>query len=338
MVIRQEVFDRVYREFNVGKPISIPDYYKGYIKIDINDDGDHNNLIFKDLEFLDFRFDMKDYKHIFFDHCAFTNSYFNSSFTATFAECSFRYCQCNSTFNNSKISGAHISHCVFYSVFEYSDFDHNSIFYSSLEIAYNGNNPWTSFSNLHLVNSSIDVRKCFEMSISDIDASYSTIRISDCSRFKEEISLDSSKLRITHESRSFKDTTLLFQINATQSNIIMDEWDHISSESYINNVHSITTNVPKKYINTIIQTDRIGSREDYTYYDVTNNWVECGCWSCGKEESRPHGRSKGGTLEEFEKRVLSVYPDESNKYHKEYMDAIAQFKKAREEYLKANKE
>ena len=72
---------------------------------------------------------------------------------------------------------------------------------------------------------------------------------------------------------------------------------------------------------TYYQIVRIGRRNATTTYCVEDDKVVCGCWN----------NYKGGTLEEFRKRVESVYgeggktPDK--KYYGQYMAAIEFFEK-----------
>lgn len=72
---------------------------------------------------------------------------------------------------------------------------------------------------------------------------------------------------------------------------------------------------------TYYQITRIGSRNATTTYCAEDDNVVCGCWN----------NYRGGTLEEFKKRVESVYgkdgktPDK--KYYTQYMAAIEFFEK-----------
>lgn len=72
---------------------------------------------------------------------------------------------------------------------------------------------------------------------------------------------------------------------------------------------------------TYYQITRIGSRNATTTYCVEDDNVVCGCWN----------NYRGGTLEEFKKRVESVYgkdgktPDK--KYYTQYIAAIEFFEK-----------
>lgn len=72
---------------------------------------------------------------------------------------------------------------------------------------------------------------------------------------------------------------------------------------------------------TYYQIVRIGSRNATTTYCVEDDNVVCGCWNT----------YKGGTLEEFKKRVESVYGEEGKtpdkKYYTQYMAAIEFFEK-----------
>lgn len=71
------------------------------------------------------------------------------------------------------------------------------------------------------------------------------------------------------------------------------------------------------------QINRIGSRMGMTTYNATDDVALCGCWN-GYD---------GGTLEEFRKRVESVYGENgeapNGKYYAEYMAAIEFFEKMR---------
>lgn len=72
---------------------------------------------------------------------------------------------------------------------------------------------------------------------------------------------------------------------------------------------------------TYYQIVRIGRRNATTTYCVEDDNVVCGCWN----------NYKGGTLEEFKKRVESVYGKEgktpNEKYYTQYMAAIEFFEK-----------
>ena len=59
---------------------------------------------------------------------------------------------------------------------------------------------------------------------------------------------------------------------------------------------------------TYYQIVRIGRRNATTTYCVEDDNVVCGCWN----------NYKGGTLEEFKKRVESVYGKEGKMPHKKY--------------------
>lgn len=69
----------------------------------------------------------------------------------------------------------------------------------------------------------------------------------------------------------------------------------------------------------IVQVGPLGSRKDYTIYWVDHDVVQCGCWN----------NYKGGSLEEFKKRIDEVYPD--GKYRDEYIAAIAMFEALKEQ-------
>ena len=72
---------------------------------------------------------------------------------------------------------------------------------------------------------------------------------------------------------------------------------------------------------TYYQIVRIGRRNATTTYCVEDDNVVCGCWN----------NYNGGTLEEFKKRVESVYGKEgktpNEKYYTQYMAAIEFFEK-----------
>ena len=89
------------------------------------------------------------------------------------------------------------------------------------------------------------------------------------------------------------------------------------SNSRFDNANLSTTSLSKTYYQIV----RIGSREATTTYCVEDDNVCCGCW---------HNYG-GGTLEEFKKRVESVYGEEgktpNKKYYTQYMAAIEFFEK-----------
>ena len=72
---------------------------------------------------------------------------------------------------------------------------------------------------------------------------------------------------------------------------------------------------------TYYQITRIGSRNATTTYCVEDDNILCGCWN----------NYKGGTLEEFRKRVESVYGENgetpNKKYYGQYIAAIEFFEK-----------
>lgn len=77
----------------------------------------------------------------------------------------------------------------------------------------------------------------------------------------------------------------------------------------------------------IVQIGPIGSRNDYTFYRVEKDIVQCGCW---------RGYA-GGSLADFIKHVNETYPEgnkDGAKYRREYLAAIAMFQSLREDYLK----
>ena len=83
------------------------------------------------------------------------------------------------------------------------------------------------------------------------------------------------------------------------------------------NANLSNANLSKTYYQIV----RIGSREATTTYCVDDDNVRCGCWN----------NYKGGTLEEFKKRVESVYGENgktpNKKYHTQYTAAIEFFEK-----------
>lgn len=89
------------------------------------------------------------------------------------------------------------------------------------------------------------------------------------------------------------------------------------SNSKFDNASLSTTSLSKTYYQIV----RIGSREATTTYCVEDDNVRCGCW---------HNYG-GGTLEEFKKRVESVYGENgerpNKKYYTQYMAAIEFFEK-----------
>nr|DAL03240.1 MAG TPA: pentapeptide repeat protein [Caudoviricetes sp.] len=89
------------------------------------------------------------------------------------------------------------------------------------------------------------------------------------------------------------------------------------SNSRFGNANLSTTSLSKTYYQIV----RIGSREATTTYCVEDDNVRCGCWN----------NYGGGTLEEFKKRVESVYGENgarpNKKYYTQYMAAIEFFEK-----------
>lgn len=89
------------------------------------------------------------------------------------------------------------------------------------------------------------------------------------------------------------------------------------SNSKFDNVNLSTTSLSKTYYQIV----RIGSREATTTYCVEDDNVRCGCWN----------NYGGGTLEEFKKRVESVYGENgerpNKKYYDQYIAAIEFFEK-----------
>lgn len=69
----------------------------------------------------------------------------------------------------------------------------------------------------------------------------------------------------------------------------------------------------------ILQVGPIGSRSDYTVYNVTQDIVQCGCWR----------GFRGGSLDDFEMRVNEVYPNGS-RHGDEYRRLITWFKAERD--------
>lgn len=89
------------------------------------------------------------------------------------------------------------------------------------------------------------------------------------------------------------------------------------SNSLFDNANLCATSLSKTYYQIV----RIGSREATTTYCVEDDNVRCGCWN----------NYGGGTLEEFKKRVESVYGENgknpNKKYYTQYMAAIEFFEK-----------
>lgn len=87
--------------------------------------------------------------------------------------------------------------------------------------------------------------------------------------------------------------------------------------AYLTGAYLTGANLNKTYY----QITRIGSRNATTTYCVEDDNVVCGCWN----------NYRGGTLEEFKKRVKSVYGKEGEmphkKYYTQYTAAIEFFEK-----------
>nr|DAM40991.1 MAG TPA: pentapeptide repeat protein [Caudoviricetes sp.] len=91
-------------------------------------------------------------------------------------------------------------------------------------------------------------------------------------------------------------------------------------DAYLVDAYLVGTYFDKTYY----QITRIGSRNATTTYCVEDDNVVCGCWN----------GYKGGTLEEFRKRVESVYGENgeipNEKYYGQYIAAIEFFEKMAE--------
>ena len=90
----------------------------------------------------------------------------------------------------------------------------------------------------------------------------------------------------------------------------------------LSNANLCNANLSRTALNkTYYQIVRVGSRNATTTYCVEDDKVVCGCWN----------NYKGGTLEEFRKRVESVYDKNgespNKKYYGQYMAAIEFFEK-----------
>ena len=87
-------------------------------------------------------------------------------------------------------------------------------------------------------------------------------------------------------------------------------------------VYLVDANLRGAYLDkTYYQITRIGSRNATTTYCIEDDNVFCGCWN----------HYRGGTLEEFRKRVESVYGENgktpNKKYYGQYIAAIEFFEK-----------
>ena len=74
----------------------------------------------------------------------------------------------------------------------------------------------------------------------------------------------------------------------------------------------------------VVQVGPIGSRRGYTIFWVDRDIVQCGCWN----------DYKGGSLEEFKRRIDEEYPkekEETLQYRNEYLAAIAMFERLRDD-------
>ena len=91
-------------------------------------------------------------------------------------------------------------------------------------------------------------------------------------------------------------------------------------DAYLGDAYLGGTYLDKTYY----QITRVGSRNATTTYCVEDDNVVCGCWNS----------HKGGTLEEFKKRVENVYGENgetpNNKYYAQYIAAIKFFEKMAE--------
>lgn len=74
------------------------------------------------------------------------------------------------------------------------------------------------------------------------------------------------------------------------------------------------TQLKDNIFETLHASKSIGSRYDITEFWIEANEIKCGCWK--------------GTLEEFDKRVKSVY-ENGNKHISQYMDFISECLKLR---------
>ena len=101
----------------------------------------------------------------------------------------------------------------------------------------------------------------------------------------------------------------------------------------LSNANLCGANLSRTVLNkTYYQIVRVGSRNATTTYCVEDDKVVCGCWN----------NYKGGTLEEFRKRVESVYDKNgespNKKYYGQYMAAIEVFEKMAKLAKKEEKE
>lgn len=352
LLIEQSVFDDVYRtfrKFNAEKPLSVPAKYGDSITIDEVDK--ETCLIFHNLRFVDIDFDLKEYGGIMFDDCYFDNVTFRSNFDSVrFDECKFNNCGSYTiTIRDSKFRDNIFKYCDLNLALKNCDLDLNSFIHSNIMAVFDSINSCYSDEHKLLQSnfefSCVNLLKCKNLQIESVTAYYSSIKISNCCELTD-INLDTSYINISNNDESTDPSGILFTINADNSRveIYLPETDEklINPDSCINNIDSrITGDDLSQFINPIIKTDRIGSRKSRTLYYVKYNWVVCGCWSkINKEDKLPPMVERGGSLEDFEERVLSVYPantefEKERNYCKQYMNAIAQFKKARKDYLES---
>lgn len=101
----------------------------------------------------------------------------------------------------------------------------------------------------------------------------------------------------------------------------------------LSNANLCGANLSRTVLNkTYYQIVRVGSRNATTTYCVEDDKVVCGCWN----------NYKGGTLEEFRKRVERVYDKNgespNKKYYGQYMAAIEFFEKMAKLAKKEEKE
>lgn len=343
-LISQTTFDEIIRRFKNDCQIVDTISDKLIInKVSIRDD----RLVFKDINFRNIKFDI-DLNNVQFSHCRFDDCTFELDICASVINvCVFSFCK----FLKFEL----LYDCSVETVcFEACDFDYNT---NSFTTKYSSTVHGIRFIRCKGTVEFDDVEKLTAVE------SYMTFAFYKANDINIELSSVSFKLVKGIKNATFlqSDISFSFAMKDKDSSYCSNKWlslpvfenifanccdiDYNYTFAIIlvknrQNIMSIKTlnceypmdNKPSMLINNIIYTGYIGSRKSRTYYDAKNDLVHCGCWKNDYGTKWNGGDDSGGSVDEFEKEVLSTYPEKTNEYHKQYMAEIAKFREYKKEY------
>ena len=336
-----DVFDK--SVFKIGDQLILKKFYfEGYCR----KQGGNEQLVVENLYFGDNNFKNVKFFNVLFKNCNFRNTKFSGCefHNVTFENCSILF----SVFSgvNHRLTNNNFLYDNPKNIIDYIVIKNTRVESTAFEMSFI---KFEAYSSLFYKSSSkySSIKYSFYDSSTFVD-NYdlnSTIKFvfnDPKSRFHSKNVFDKCSVNITIDSEQYKPnysypSKLVFDKSVIVlycKDKFIKKLPEISlTNSVLEPNHRTYHSNPINNLDKELCVGPIGSRNDYTVYNVTKDMVTCGCWNAVDNDG------KKNTLDLFKKRVEEEYGNDKNnkEYYEQYMSVIEYFKRERERYLNSTK-